>query len=116
MRDKIIGNGRTCPNLLCNPAAALPWGNIAAMPSGAYVDDSRAHYPSQRTHTAIVLISLNSAFRTVHVLTGWGPYEEYPKNLELELASRVAEFIHIGAIIALYSSTFSVRLYNILKD
>lgn len=26
MGDKVIGNGRTCPILLCNPAAALPWG------------------------------------------------------------------------------------------
>lgn len=70
-------------------------GNIAAMPSGADVDDSRAHYPFQRPHTTIVLISLNSAFRTVHVLAGRGPYECDPKNSELELASKVAEFIHI---------------------
>lgn len=71
-------------------------GNVAAMPSGAYVDDSRAHYPSPRPHPAIVLISLNSAFRTLPVLSGGGHYEDDPKNSEIELASRVAEFIHRG--------------------
>lgn len=71
------------------------------MPSGAYVDDSGAHSPYQRAHTAIVLISLNSAFRTVHVLSSGGPYEDDPKNLEVELASKVAEFIHIEATVVL---------------